>query len=348
MNHREVGNGAHAISGTPIREVSGLDPAALADSLLDSTGPVVVRDLVARWPLVQAARRSPGEAAAYLLRLYSGTQVLAAFAPPQVRGRFFYDEDLTGLNFRRAKTTLDSVLADLQRASADPAPPGIYVGSTDVDECLPGFRAANDLGGFGARNPYVRIWIGNRTRIAAHHDQPTNLACVVSGRRRFTLFPPEQLANLYIGPLEFTPAGQAVSLVDFANPDFERFPRFAQALEHAQVAELSAGDAILIPSLWWHHIEGLEDLNILVNYWWRRTPAHLGAPNLPLMLAMLSIREMPPEQRSAWQEIFRHYVFEADETTAAHIPEGRRGALSSFDEETARSLRAAVQTMLGR
>ncbi|HUQ09325.1 MAG TPA: cupin-like domain-containing protein [Steroidobacteraceae bacterium] len=335
------------MAGSPIREVSGIDPAALADSLLDSTEPVVVRGLAAQWPLVQAARRSPGEAAAYLLRLYAGMKVTVVFAAPEVRGRFFYNADLTGFNFRRAKTTLASVLADLERASRDPSPPGVYMGSTDVDECLPGFRAENDLG-FGTRDPYVRIWIGNRTRIAAHQDLPTNLACVVSGRRRFTLFPPEQLANLYIGPLEFTPAGQAVSLVDFASPDFERFPRFAQALEQSRVAELSAGDAILIPSLWWHHIEGLEDLNILVNYWWRRTPAHLGAPNWALMLAMLSIREMPPEQRSAWQEIFRHYVFEADESTAAHIPEGRRGALSSFDEESARALRAAVQSLLGR
>jgi hypothetical protein len=348
MNHGEEGNAAHAVSGSPVREVPADDPAALDASLLDATAPVVVRGLTAHWPMVRAARRSQGEAASYLLRRYAGMQGLAAYAPPEVRGRFFYDEALTGLNFRRVKTTLDAVLADLQRASMDPAPPGIYLGSTDLDQCLPGFRAENDLGGFGTRNPYVRIWIGNRTRIAAHQDQPTNLACVVAGRRRFTLFPPEQLANLYIGPLEFTPAGQAVSLVDFARPDFERFPRFARALEQARVAELSPGDAILIPSLWWHHIEGLEDLNILVNYWWRRTPAHLGAPNLALMLAMLSIREMPAEQRAAWQEIFRHYVFEADEATAAHIPEGRRGALASFDEESARALRTAVQAMLGQ
>lgn len=348
MNHGEEGSAGRAISGSPIREVCGIDPAALADSLLDSTEPLVVRGLAARWPAVQAARRSHGEAASYLLRRYAGMPVTAAFAPPEARGRFFYNEALTGLNFRRAKTTLDAVLADLQRASMEPAPPGIYMGSTDLDQCLPEFRAENDLSGFGARNPYARIWIGNRTRIAAHHDQPTNLACVVAGRRRFTLFPPEQLVNLYVGPLEFTPAGQAVSLVDFAKPDFQRFPRFALALEQARVAELAPGDAILIPSLWWHHIEGLEDLNILVNYWWRRTPAHLGAPNLALMLAMLSIREMPAEQREAWQEIFRHYVFEADEATAAHIPEGRRGALASFDEESARALRAAVQAMLGQ
>ena len=112
------------------------------------------------------------------------------------------------------------------------------VGSTTVDTCLPGFRGENDLG-FGERQPLVSIWLGNRTRIAAHHDLPDNIACVVVGHRRFTLFPPEQLENLYIGPLDFTPAGQAISMVDFAKPDLQRFPKFAEAARHAHVAELS-------------------------------------------------------------------------------------------------------------
>jgi hypothetical protein len=330
-----------------LREVACDDQRALNDALLDSPEPLVLRGLVSQWPMVAAARRSPADAAAYLLRRYAGMQVTVATLQPEAEGRFFYSDDLAGFNFQRGKRALDAILTELAHASRHPRPPSIYVASTDIDECLPGFRAENDLD-LGARQPHVRIWLGNRTRIAAHHDLPTNLACVAAGRRRFTLFPPEQLANLYIGPLEFTPAGQAVSLVDFARPDFARFPRFAQALEHARVAELSAGDAILIPSLWWHHIEGLDDLNVLINYWWRRSPAHLGAPHWPLMLAMMAIRDLPREERAAWQEIFRHYVFEADRDTAAHIPESRRGAMSAFDEETARAMRAAMVTLLSR
>ena len=63
---------------TPIRELAGIDASrggALPDSLLESTEPVVVRGLVSHWPMVQAARRSPAEASAYLLRLYSGMKV---------------------------------------------------------------------------------------------------------------------------------------------------------------------------------------------------------------------------------------------------------------------------------
>jgi len=91
------------------------------------------------------------------------------------------------------------------------------------------------------------IWLGNRTCIAPHFDNTENLACVVGGRRRFTMFPPEQIRNLYVGPLDLTPAGQPISLVDVRNPDLSRFPRFAEALAAAEVAELAPGDCRLHP-----------------------------------------------------------------------------------------------------
>ena len=173
---------------------------------------------------------------------------------------------------------------------------------------------------FGAHDPLASIWIGNRTVIPAHYDLPDNLACVAAGRRRFTLFPPEQLRNLYVGPLDFTPAGQAVSLVDLHQPDLARYPRFAEALAQAQSAELEAGDALFIPSMWWHHVEGLTPFNILVNYWWRQSPGWMDTPFNTLLLALLTMRELPPAQRAAWQELFRHYVFDSDSSEAAHIP----------------------------
>ncbi|MFX7984900.1 cupin-like domain-containing protein, partial [Acinetobacter baumannii] len=88
---------------------------------------------------------------------------------------------------------------------------------------------------------------------------------VAAGRRRFTVFPPEQLPNLYLGPLDPTPAGQPVSLVDFHQPDFERFPRFRDALAAGEAAELAPGDAVYIPSMWFHHVEGLAPVNLLIN-----------------------------------------------------------------------------------
>ena len=138
------------------------------------------------------------------------------------------------------------------------------------------------------------------------------------------------------------PAGQAISLVDFANPDFERFPRFAQALEHAQVAELDPGDAVFIPSMWWHHVESLTPFNALVNYWWRQSPDYMDSPIGALMAALLTMRDLPPAQREIWRGMFDHYVFKADESTSAHIPWHARSALAPITESGARHLRQAL------
>jgi len=326
---------------TPIRELAGAPADAMSDERLRDTQPWVQRGLVAHWPMVQAARRSDADAMAYLMSTWRGELVGMLLAPPHTQGRFFYDDTLTGMNFSREKAPLDVILDALAQMAGDPQAPALYVGSTTVDTCLPGFRAANDLP-FGERDPLVSIWFGNRSRIAAHFDLPDNVACVVAGRRRFTLFPPDQLANLYVGPLDVTPAGQAVSLVDFANPDFERHPRFAEALEHAQVVELEPGDAVFIPSMWWHHVESLADFNVLINYWWRQSPDWMDSPIGALMAALLTMRDLPPAQREIWRGVFDHYVFRADETTAAHIPPHARSALAPLTESGARHLRQAL------
>lgn len=330
-----------------IPEVANVDPRALPEDVLLSTRPVALKGLVANWPIVRAGLESPQAASAYIRRFYRDATVGALLGAPDIEGRFFYNHDLSGFNFRAVKLKLDVMLDEVARHAQAPHPPAIYVGSTTIDTCLPGFRAENDLG-FGERNPLASIWLGNRTRIAAHHDLPDNLACVAVGRRRFTLFPPEQLQNLYIGPLDFTPAGQAISLVDFARPDLERFPKFAEAMRHVQVAELGPGDAIFIPSMWWHHIEALDSFNVLVNYWWRQSPSYMDSPISALMLAIMTVRDLPKAQRDAWYHLFRHYVFEADENTASHVPEAARRALAPMDADMARELRARLLQRLNR
>jgi hypothetical protein len=330
-----------------IPEIAGVDPRALPDDVLLSTQPLVLKGLVADWPMVRAGLESNQAAASYIRKFYRDATVGALLGAPDIEGRFFYNEDLSGFNFKAVKLKLDVMLDEVERHQDAAKPPAIYVGSTTVDTCLPGFRGDNDLG-FGERQPLVSIWLGNRTRIAAHHDLPDNIACVVVGHRRFTLFPPEQLGNLYIGPLDFTPAGQAISLVDLRKPDLQRFPKFAEAARHAQVAELSPGDALFIPSMWWHHIEALDSFNVLVNYWWRQSPAFMDSPIGALMYAIMTVRDLPKEQREAWFNLFRHYVFEADDETVAHIPESARRALSPMDADLVRDIRARLLQRLNR
>jgi hypothetical protein len=330
---------------TATRKMREVDAASFDDAVLASAEPVVLRGLVRHWPMVAAALA--GDADAYLRRFYRDATVNAMLGAPGIDGRFFYNDDLSGFNFAPVRARLDTVLDELKKHAASAPAPAIYVGSTTVDTCLPGFRDHNDID-LGARDALASIWIGNRTRIAAHYDVPDNIACVAAGRRRFTLFPPGQLRNLYVGPLDFTPAGQAISLVDVRQPDLQRFPRYAEALANAQVADLGPGDAIFIPSMWWHHVEALDAFNVLVNYWWRNEPDYMDTPTNAMLMALMTIRELPPEQRAAWQEQFRHYVFEADADTAAHIAPAARRVLAPLDDDATRTLRAQLLKKINR
>lgn len=330
-----------------VKQIDDSRPETVADRVRSETAPILLKGLVSDWPIVAAGRKSPQAAADYIRRFYSGDRLTAFTGSPEIRGRVGYDEDLAGFNFERVNLTLDEVLEPIFTHIEDPEPPAYYVGSTLLNRWFPGFRDENDLA-LDELEPLVSLWLGNRIRVSAHFDAADNIACCVVGRRRFTLFPPEQLDNLYIGPWDLTPAGQAISLVDFANPDFDKFPNFRQALESAYVVDLEPGDGLYLPSMWWHHVEGLDGLNMLVNYWWRTTPRYMGAPLSVLKHALLGLRDLPPEQRKAWQHIFDYYVFNPTDEAVAHIPEHSRGILAPMSDPVARRLRAELLNQLNR
>ena len=271
----------------------------------------------------------------------------ASFGPSSIKGRVGYNDELTGFNFERATVSVDEFLVRLLQHVDDPEPPAYYIGSSVADRWFPGFTDANRLV-LKDIEPLTSLWIGNQINVSAHFDVTDNIACSVVGRRRFTLFPPGQIDNLYVGPWDMTPAGPAISLVDFHNPDFDRYPRFREALKSACVVTLEPGDALFLPSMWWHHVEGLDDLNILLNYWWRDTPAYMGSPLNVLKHAFLGIRGLPPEQREIWKNIFDYHIFDAAQESVAHIPEAGRGIHGPMDEDRARALRAELLNMLNR
>lgn len=330
-----------------VREIVGCQPETVGEAVVAVTEPVVLKGLVSDWPVVHAARRSPQAAADYIRQFYSGDGVTAFIAPPEAKGRVSYNDDLTGFNFERVTVTLDEVLDSILEHLDDCDSPAYYVGSTLLDRWFPGFRGNNDLG-LDDHQPLASIWLGNKIRVSAHFDAADNIACCVAGRRRFTLFPPEQLENLYIGPWDNTPAGQAISLVDFHDPDFEKYPKFRDALKSSYVVTLEPGDAVYVPSMWWHHVEGLEILNILINYWWNATPTWMDAPASVLDYALLALRDLPRQQRDAWRALFDFYIFDFDDQSISHIPEDQRGALAPLDEIAARRLRAQLLNNLNR
>ncbi len=330
----------------PVPEVMVADAAELDRMLRAADRPFVVRGLAAHWPLVQAGQRSAEVARAYLLDHHRDRPFTVSVGVPGSGGRLFYD-DAMAMNFRMMEAGLPEIFARIAEFSGKPEAPSIYLASIDMQQYFDGLHEANHID-LGARELLASIWIGTRTRIAAHNDVPHNLAVCAVGRRRFTLFPREQFRNLYLGPVDNTPAGRAVSMVDFHAPDFDRHPRFAEALETAQVADLTAGDAVFIPALWWHHVEGTEDFNVLVNYWWRDAPRWMGQPQEALNHAMMTIRDLPADQKAHWREMFDHYVFANDESVVAHIPEGGRGILGPMTPDLAGRIRAFLLRALSR
>ena len=321
------------------------EPIGFAATVSAPCKPVVLRGLCRNWPVVDAGTRGWAALSAYLVRLDAGRTGQAFIGAPAIEGRYDYGDGPEGFNFERTSMTLTQGLGRIGAAAADPSQPSVYMGSLPVDDFAPQFAAENRL---EILPPLARprLWVGNASHIACHYDSFDNLACVAFGRRRFTLYPPDAIADLYVGPIDHTLAGQPISLAAGAGPDDPRYPRFAAAADRAMVFELEPGDALYLPKLWWHQVEGLDPANLLVNYWWDAFAAGPDAPYLTMMLAMIAISERPEAERLAWRAFFDHYVFRPEGHPLAHLPVERHGLLGRLADGNYGRIRALVMKML--
>jgi len=372
-------------------------PADFADIIAAAKAPLILRGLVLHWPLTQLSLDAAGSAydnasacAAYLLSFYNGrpTQVYQGAAGQ--RGRYFYNDSRTALNYVTQTGQVDAVLTQLLDAMTLPDPaaaPSVYIASNLLHSHFPALQDTHRIEipkpalqaalqdthrsnlpdalqdtqrsdtlqdthrkepAFATEPDRVSIWLGNQSLAACHYDASDNLACCVRGVRRFTLFPPEQVANLYPGPLEPTPGGQAISMVDFAAPDLTLYPNFPKALAAGQIADLAPGDALYLPSMWWHQVEAPGPFNILINHWWSSAPRYTGSGMNLLYHALLCLRDKPEHERRGWQALLNYYVFDDPQQAGAHLPAAARGVLADLDEHRARQLRAMLLNRLNR
>jgi hypothetical protein len=284
--------------------------------------------------------------ASYLKRFDNGGTINALVGPPQIEGRFFYSDDFLGFNFESRDVSISTALDTLVSLADAPQPPAIALQAIHAPDTMPSFVEDNILPLLD-REIAPRIWISNRSMIAAHFDNNHNIGCVISGRRRFTVFPPEQVGNLYIGPLLRTPGGTPISTVDLRAPDHEKFPRFAEALESAEEAVLEPGDAVYIPILWWHGVESLEPLNVLVNYWWNdAVSAH--KPFLSLVHSMALMSGLNAVERDAWRAFFDYFAFQTEGDPGAHLPPDLRDVFGPLSAEHTDRIMAFIAQHLKR
>ena len=323
-----------------ISEYRKLSGPQFFEDIAPEQQPVVIRDFAQHWPLVAAAQKSPQDFAAFLLRFYTGKKARIFVAPPAANKRFYYNDDMTDVNYISGEERVDLFLGRLLELIDREIYPAISMQNSLPSEILPGLSEENKSDFFPDVEP--RLWVGNEGIVSAHYDGADNIACVVAGRRRFVLFPPDQIGNLYPGPLNFTPAGAPTSMVNLNHPDFERYPQFKTALDNAYSAELAPGDAIFIPMLWWHHVESLEKVNALMNYWWNGSSAKNKTPPSPidsLNIALLAMRDLTPKQRNAWRCMFDHYLFKQGIDPASYIPEHQQHLLGKLSADYVRAIK---------
>ena len=331
-----------------LREVDGRElssPAQFLREVVEPCLPVVMRGLVSGWPVVHAATRTAEDFRDYLIRFDNGGSADAFVGDPEIAGKYYYAEGLKGFNFERRHMRFVDALNAIVATRGQSGAQTMYVGSVPIKDYLPGFTDHNVL---QVLAPHVapRIWLGHPSNVSAHFDAVDNVACVVAGARRFTLFPPEAIEGLYVGPIDNTMAGQPVSLAAAAPQDDDKYPLFRKIREQALCAELHPGDAIYIPKLWWHQIESTASFNGLVNYWWDAFAGGPDAPYTGLLLSMIAIAERPLRERQAWKAFFDHYVFRSNGHPLAHLPAEQHGVLGPLKPDNYAKIRASVMQRL--
>lgn len=333
-------------------EWRNVDLQRLRDEIIPRDRPAVMKGLVQQWPIVRAAAQSPEALSDYIRARDLGRPVRTLLGQPEIKGLYFYRDDMSGLNFEHAQQPFHATLASILAQKDEPSPRAIYTGATSVDENFPQIGQENTLDILSQHLPQgparAYLWLGSAVTAATHYDNSDGINCIVTGRKRFTFFPPGELLNLYIGPLDLTPGGQPTSLVKVSAPDLERYPRFAQALAVAETTDVEPGDAVFIPHLWWHNVEALEPVNLSMNYWWFEGPEGRAEPFAALVHALLALSSAPERDREFWREMFDHYVFRTHGDPAPYLPADRRGMLGPLFPALEGHLRAQLIRSLSR
>ena len=254
---------------------------------------------------------------------------------------------MAAFNFTRRPAGLSATVDRLLELADAPDAPAIFLESMSGQAYLPEFAAAHRMPLLDA-GAEPRIWIGNAVKVNTHFDLAYNIACVAGGRRRFTLFPPEQVANLYIAPLDFTPSGAPVSLVQLTNPDHARFPRLCRS-----TAPRAAGGArtrrrvvhslrLVAPRRIADAIQRAGELLVERRARLRRAPRRVAAR------AAHASAICRADQRAVWAELFQQLVFTDPEQALAHLPATQRGMLAPPSAERTRQIREKLAKDLGR
>ncbi|KAB7496914.1 JmjC domain-containing protein 7, partial [Armadillidium nasatum] len=149
---------------------------------------------------------------------------------------------------------------------------------SDVDSEISWFSEA-----LGKSPDAVNFWMGDERSITSmHKDNYENIYCVVNGYKDFILHPPTDAPwipyKLYPqacynsdsdGKFTIKPVEDSLYVpwicIDPLHPDFDSYPQYKKAVPIR--CRLQAGDALYLPSLWFHHVSQSHGC-IAINYWY--------------------------------------------------------------------------------
>lgn len=121
---------------------------------------------------------------------------------------------------------------------------------------------------FGALVPEgVFTYFGcGRNTTAVHFDGHENLLLCLCGGKRLLLYPPSDARYLYpCNDFTRSPVVPFAHLEELSDDLQRKFSLVARA--RPLEVQLSAGDMLYLPSCWWHCVEGSEEPNMILNWW---------------------------------------------------------------------------------
>ena len=84
------------------REWRNVDLKCLREEIIARDRPAVIKGLVNDWPMARAAAQSPQALLEYVRERDLSRPVRVLVGPPEIKGLYFFRDDLSGLNFEYA------------------------------------------------------------------------------------------------------------------------------------------------------------------------------------------------------------------------------------------------------
>mmetsp|Transcript_12653 Transcript_12653/g.33605 ORF Transcript_12653/g.33605 Transcript_12653/m.33605 type:complete len:435 (-) Transcript_12653:151-1455(-) len=129
----------------------------------------------------------------------------------------------------------------------------LYMGKNSYHEWMPHLPVVPVLELFYRLFPLY--WIGaTHEEIDLHIEKDEQIIFVIDGSIEVKLFDPSERNNIY--PSKVYPRRSIVDLAESKEEINRRYPRVLDAVAFG--AKLDRGDAIYVPSYWWHHIKVLD------------------------------------------------------------------------------------------